>query len=140
MKISIDSSVIVGIWQGTAAGTGDQQDLKTRQRHGDELLICGTVYVELSAHPGMTRARVDAFLQAAQIRLDLTMPAKAWEAAADANHDFQQRRRTSGSPTARRLPADFLIGAHALHRADALYTRNPGDFADFPALTLMVPT
>lgn len=139
MKISLDSSVIIGIWQGTAEGVSDQQDLNAQQQRGEELLICGVVYVELSAHPGMTRTRLNAFLTAARIALDLNMPAAAWEAAADANHTYQQRRRASGGGHARRLPADFLIGAHALHRADALYTRNPGDFADFPRLTLMVP-
>ena len=139
MKISVDTNILIGILQGSAEGNADQLELHARQVAGDELLICGVVSVELAAHPGMTRAHINALIQSTGLRLDLTMPAAAWEAATDANHAFQQRRRTSGSSMSRRVPADFLIGAHALHRADALLTRNPGDFADFPGLALLVP-
>ena len=113
--------------------------MRLSQQNGDTLLICGVVYAELCAAPGMTRASVDAFLGAAQITLDTLMPAVTWQAAADANHSHQQRRRQSRQTTPKRVVADFLIGAPALHRADALITRNPGDFADFAALTLVVP-
>ncbi|WP_420595182.1 type II toxin-antitoxin system VapC family toxin [Deinococcus sp.] len=139
MRLSVDTNIIAGFWAGTPEGQQDIQTLRLAQQNGDTLLICGIVYTELCAAPGMTRANVDAFLGAAQITLDTLMPALTWHAAADANHLHQQRRRQSRQTTQKRVMADFLIGAHALHRADALITRNPGDFSDFPALVLVVP-
>lgn len=139
MRLGIDTNIIAGFWAGTLEGQRDMQTLVQARQNGDTLLICGVVYTELCAAPGMARANADAFLSAAQITLDILMPAAVWQAAADANHTHQQRRRQSRQTTLKRVVADFLIGAHALHRADALVTRNPGDFGDFPNLILVVP-
>lgn len=139
MRLSIDTNIIAGFWAGTPEGQRDMQTLVQARQNGDTLLVCGVVYTELCAAPGMARANADAFLSAAKITLDVMMSAAVWQAVADANHSHQQRRRKSQQTTAKRVVADFMIGAHALHRADALITRNPGDFADFVSLVLVVP-
>lgn len=139
VKISLDTNIIAGIWAGTPEGQRDAIALAQAQQDGDTLLICGVVYAELCAAPGMTRAQVMAFLQAADITLDTIIPPPAWEAAADANQAHHQRRRQQKQRKPKRVMADFLIGAHALHRADALMTRNAKDYRDFLSLTLLVP-
>ena len=139
MRVSIDTNIIVGIWADTPEGQRDALTLLQLQQDGDELLVCGVVYTELCASPGMTRPRVDAFLAATGTTLDSLMPPAAWADAADVNHAYQARRRQGGASGPKRVVPDFLIGAHALHRADRLMTRNSGDFNDFPGLTLFVP-
>lgn len=139
MKISVDTNIIVGFWLGTPEGQRDIQSVRQMQGRGDTFLVCGVVYTELCAAPGHSRASVEAFLKVAGVGLDYAMPAPVWEAAADANAVHQGQRRRNRQGTLKRVVPDFLIGAHALHRADALLTRNPGDFADFPGLALLVP-
>ncbi|MEF2279290.1 type II toxin-antitoxin system VapC family toxin [Deinococcus sp. YIM 134068] len=139
MRVSLDTNIIVGIWSGTPEGQRDLLTLQHLQQGGDELLVCGVVYTELCAHPGMNRSRVDAFLTSTNIDLDSSMPPTVWADAADVNHAYQVRRRRGGVSIPKRVVPDFLIGAHALHRADRLMTRNGADFNDFPTLTLFVP-
>lgn len=102
-------------------------------------MVCGIVYTELAAHPHMDRFAVDAFLAANGIGVDLSFPEAAYATAADANHAYSKRRRKAKvKEPQRRIAADFLIGAHAIHCADRLLTRNPGDFKDFD-IQLIVP-
>ena len=137
MNISIDTNILIGILQGSPQGNADQLELHTRQVAGDELLICGVVYAELLAGPGRPKTELDAFLQAVGITLDPEMGEGAWAEAGRANADYHARRRAGGFPQPRPVLPDFLIGAHALHRADRLYTEKIGDFSDFPALTVI---
>lgn len=139
MRISIDTNIIAGIFAATPEGQRDAVTLQQLQQGGDELTLCGVVYTELCASPGLTRPQVDAFLAATGIVLDPLMPPAAWADAADVNNAYHVRRRQGGAPGPKRVVPDFLIGAHALHRADRLMTRNSGDFNDFPTLTLFVP-
>ncbi|WP_052195567.1 type II toxin-antitoxin system VapC family toxin [Deinococcus radiopugnans] len=101
------------------------------------LVICGVVYAELLAGPQRPRAELDAFLGAVGVALDPDMGEVVWAEAGRANADYHARRRAGGLPQPRPVLPDFLVGAHALHRADRLYTENVGDFSDFPALTVI---
>ena len=65
------------------------------------------------------------------------MGREVWAEAGRANADYHARRRVGGFSKPRPVLPDFLVGAHALHRADSLYTENVGDFSDFPALTVI---
>jgi len=94
------------------------------------------VYAELHARPG-TRATLDAFLRQTGVALDPDMTLEVWAEAGRANADFHGRRRTGGLAGVRPVLPDLLIGAHALHRADRLFTLNAPDFSDFPALTVV---
>ena len=71
------------------------------------------------------------------IRLDPVMSEEAWAEAGRANADYHARRRVGGERGVRPILPDLLIGAHALHRADRLFTLNPADFSDFPALKVV---
>lgn len=139
MKISVDTNIIVGFWLGTPEGQRDMGSIRQMQGRGDTFVVCGMVYTELCAAPGQSRANVEAFLKVAGLGLDYAMPAPVWEAAAAAHAVHQGQRRLKRQSTLKRVVADFLVGAHALHRTDALLTRNPGDFGAFLGLTLLVP-
>lgn len=102
--------------------------------------MCAPVYAELLAGPGATVASLDAFLDGTGIAVDDAIPLTLWREAGLAYHAYAERRRASTGTLPRRILADFIIGAHALHRATALLTLNRGDFARmFPALPLIVP-
>lgn len=60
-----------------------------------------------------------------------------WAEAGRAHAALAERRHAPLAALPRRPLADHLIGAHAQERADALLTRNTGDFSDFPALTVI---
>jgi predicted nucleic acid-binding protein len=60
-----------------------------------------------------------------------------WQLAGDRFALYAERRRSSGAETPRRILADFLIGAHALLRADSLMTFDTGFYArNYPELML----
>jgi predicted nucleic acid-binding protein len=65
-----------------------------------------------------------------------------WESAALAFRAYAERRRTqAGDPGPRRILADFITGAHALHRASSLLTFDQRIYrAAFPTLNVVVPT
>ena len=139
MRISLDTNILIGIFSGTPEGRSDAASIQQWQNDGHHFLVCGVVYTELMAHPKMDRATLDAALRLGGVEVDFETPLEIYLTAADAYHTYADRRRRSGDKSSpRRVPADFLIGAHALHRADGLMTRNPGDFKDF-AVTLIVP-
>ena len=69
------------------------------------------------------------------IEFDLDEP--AWRDVAHVYAAYAQRRRRSGSTQSKRLLVDFLIGAHAMHRADRLLTLDASRYVkDFPRLKL----
>ena len=100
-------------------------------------MICGVVYAELHARPGTTRATIEAFLSGTGVTFDDGMNRDVWAEAGRANADYHARRRAGGASGVRAALPDFLIGAHAQHRADRLFTLGPSDFGDFPALTVV---
>ena len=139
MRISLDTNILIGIFAGTPEGQSDDVSIQQWQSDGHHFLVCGVAYTELMAHPGMDRATLDITLRLGDVEVDFETPPDIYLTAADAYHAYAERRRRSGDKSSpRRVPADFLIGAHAQHRADGLMTRNPGDFKDFP-VKLIVP-
>jgi predicted nucleic acid-binding protein len=72
------------------------------------------------------------------VSVDLDMGEEVWQLAATTFSDYAIRRRRSGGGSARRLPADFVIAAHALLKADRLMTRDASRYSqDFPNLRLI---
>lgn len=139
LRISLDTNILIGILSGTPEGHIDDASIRQGQDDGHDFLVCGVVYTELMAHPGMDRTTLDAALLSGGVEVDFETPPEVYLTAADANRAYAERRRRSGDKKEpRRVAADFLIGAHALCRADGLMTRNPGDFKDIP-VTLIVP-
>lgn len=98
------------------------------------LLICDVVYAEL-ASIFSERRELDAALGRLNVRTQSLGIDAAW-LGGRAWRAYRQR----GGPRQRVLP-DFLIGAHAVLRANRLVTRDRGFFRQgFPDLVLLDPS
>jgi len=102
------------------------------------IMICAPVYAELLAHPGASERFVDEFLAATKVTVDFGLDETVWREAGRRFAAYAERRRKSGGSTAKRLLADFVVGAHAALRADRLLTLDAARYRrDFPELALM---
>lgn len=90
------------------------------------------------AAPGRTEGFLDSFFRATGINTDWTLNEVVWRSAGRAFQAYAARRRKRGDPGPRRILADFLIGAHALHGRYRLLTLDDHLYrAVFPALTVV---
>lgn len=102
------------------------------------LVIAGTVYAELLAHPLAETGFLSHFLGEVGIAADFETGSATWDLAGRAYAAYCRRRRRSGGGIAKRLLADFVIGAHAQLHADRLATLDPERYrAYFPELVLI---
>ncbi|WP_407571605.1 type II toxin-antitoxin system VapC family toxin [Deinococcus altitudinis] len=136
MRTAIETNVLSVLLDGQAQGRDALVVLRYLEAQGP-LLICGVVYAELHGRQDTPPDLIERFLQGTGIELDSVSSRDIWEEAGRANASQHARRRRGGIPGVRPVLPDLLIGAHALHRADRLLTRNTGDFSDFPALELI---
>ncbi|GBF06878.1 PIN domain protein [Deinococcus aerius] len=136
MKTALDTNVISELLDSTIKATVVAQLLTTLRAQGP-LVIGGVVYAELHARHNTPRSLIDSFLQATGVMLDPAMSIDAWAEAGRANADHHARKRAGGPRGIKPILPDFLIGAHALHHADRLFTLNVADFGDFPTLNIV---
>lgn len=136
MRTALDTKVISDLLDRTPRAADVAQVLAALQAQGP-LVTSGVVYAELHARPNTPRSLIDSFLGATDITLDPSMSLAAWAEAGQANAALHARRRAGGQWGMRLVLPDALIGAHALHHADGLFTLNANDFSDFPALKIV---
>jgi predicted nucleic acid-binding protein len=133
---ALDTNVLVFVYEHAPHAPELARQLHRLARNGP-LMICGVVYAELLAGPTRPKPQLDEFLQEIGLDIDWEMGEAIWSEAGRANADYHARRRAGGILKERPVLPDFLIGAHALHRADRLYTDNSWDFSDFPRLKII---
>ena len=137
MRTAIDTNVISALWSGEPSAS-HMSALLAQVRRVGSLVVCAPVYAELLAHPKATRSFVDNFLSSTNITIDFALDEIIWRDVAVRFAAYAERRRHAGGAIAKRLLADFIVGGHALHRADQLLTLDPTRYErDFPTLTLM---
>lgn len=136
MRTALDTNVISDLLDRTPRAADVARVLAALQAQGP-LVISGVVYAELHARPNTPRPLIDSFLGATGIILDPSMSLAAWAEAGQANAALHARRRAGGQRGMRPVLPDALIGAHALHHADGLFTLNVADFSDFPTLHIV---
>jgi predicted nucleic acid-binding protein len=137
MKTALDSNILSALWSSEPSAPLVRAELKRARAQG-ALVVSGPVYVELAAHPLVSKGFVDRFLFETEITVEFVLDESVWRTAAERFADYAQRRRRSGGSFPKRLLADFVIAAHALLEADRLYTLDPVRYQeDFPDLRLV---
>jgi predicted nucleic acid-binding protein len=72
------------------------------------------------------------------ITVEFSLGEDVWRKAGEGFAAYARRRRTSQGVSPKRVLPDFLIAAHALLRADRLFTLDATRYqADFPDLDLV---
>ncbi len=140
MRAAVDTNVLLPVIRGGAGTAAFLVPFLDRFIQSMGLVLCGPVYAELAAAPGLQVDALDRFLAAGAIAVHWDLSRDVWLRAADAYRAYADRRRADGGGWPRRILADFVIGAHAELHADLLLTYNSGDFGRmFPDLEVIVP-
>lgn len=138
MITAIDTNVIIGLWNSDPAiSLAAQTALDAAFAQGG-LVISGPVFAELMAAPGRTEAFLNQFCEDTNINLDFNLSEPVWRLAGRAFQGYAMRRRKQRDPGARRILADFLIGAHASHHGYSLLTLDAQLYRSaFPSLIVI---
>jgi predicted nucleic acid-binding protein len=133
----LDTNILSAIWSGEHHAAVLSAQLEALKQTGT-LVMAPVVYAELFAHPRMTESFMNEFLADTQINVDYHLDRSVWTEAGRRYAKYAARRRKAVSESPRRILADFMIGAHALIRADRLMTFDTNRFThDFPELHLI---
>ncbi|MBV9075033.1 MAG: PIN domain-containing protein [Acidobacteria bacterium] len=137
MRTAIDTNVLSSLLSHEPTAAELAEVLRELQAAGG-LAVCAVVYAELCAHPQSSPVFIDQFLETTHIWVDFLLGEDVWRLAADAFSTYSEKRRKSAGTYPRRLLADFIVGAHALLRADRLLTLDKTLYRQaFPKLKLL---
>jgi len=133
MITAVDTSVLLDIFTADPTFGPRSRDALRRGRAEGSLIACEVVWAELAgAFPDPEAAAAaleDLEVAFDPVDRDVALAAgRAW------------RRYRSAGGTRRRILPDFLVGAHAVHRAERLLTRDRGYYrSGFSALAILEP-
>jgi len=137
MRSALDTNILIALWSATPEFT-KSRDLLIQARSAGGLVICCLVYGELLAQPGIKAGFVDEFLTNTGIEVDFHLSREIMTLASGAHAAYTLRRRQAAGSEPRRILTDFVIGAHAIKRADRLISFNSKDFRlNFPKLAML---
>jgi len=140
LKTAVDTNVFIALFSGEEEASASAQAVLEAARAAGPLVISPAVYSELVA--GGDASFVERFLSEKGVEVDWDQNRDAWRTAGVRYGEYARvRHRQKGDTGPRRTLADFLIGAHALHRAQVLLTSDTGVYGTyFSELTLQSPT
>src|SRR5690348_13347980 len=141
MIATLDTNIIVGVLEGDETIAEHLATVIDRLADHGTVLTAPVVYAELLAAPSRSAAVVDVFFRDTPVRVDWTLDQTVWRAAGLAYRTYGQQRRADGDGSSvRRILADFIIGAHALHRRATLLTWDVAIYRTyFPDLVTVTP-
>ena len=113
MTTAIDTNIIVALWDADSGVALAARAALDAAFHGGNLIMAAPVFAELIAAPRRTETFVFEFLEDTGIAIDWELSEAIWRSAGRAFRGYAERRRKHRDPDARRILADFLIGAHA---------------------------
>ena len=122
MTTAVDTNVMIALWdKDSALSLAAQKALDAAFNRGT-LVAAAPVFAELLAAPGRSETFVGSFFEETGITVDWELPEQIWRSAGRAFQAYAERRRRQRDRGARRILADFLIGAHALRNGCRLLT------------------
>ena len=134
MITAVDSNILLDILGANPTfGPASAKALRTATQQG-RLVVCDVVWAEVGGWFTTAEAAGEALR-----RFELEFSAITFEAALEAGIAWRTYREHGG--TRMRVIADFLIGAHALHQADRLLSRDRGFYRSyFKRLSVVDPS
>lgn len=137
MTTALDTNVVVAYWgPDPSLNMAVQAALESAFRRGN-VTVAAPVFAELLAGPGRTENFVNGFFEDMGIAVDWDLSEGIWRSAGQAFRAYSERRRKHRDSGARRILADFLIGAHAAAHGYRLLTLDERLYrAAFPTLTI----
>lgn len=137
MTFSLDSNVLIALWDETDALNLSARRCLDRAHALGELRVSAPVYSELMGHPSRTLLEIDSILSQTGIKIDWNLEEAVWRAAGVAFQGYVRRRITSTGTFPRRILTDFLIGAHAVVRGYTFLTMDRKLYqASFPGIRI----
>jgi len=134
---AIDTNVVIALWDKDPTLSLTAQTALEAAFHRGSLVVAAPVFAELIAAPGRSETFVDSFLVETGIAIDWDLDEPIWRSAERAFQSYAERRRRHRDTGARRILADFLIGAHALSHGYRLLTLDERLYRTaFPTLTI----
>lgn len=122
MTISIDTNVLVTLWDHHDTFHKHVQVSLDELSESSRLVITGVVYAELLASPGRDEEFLDYFLHRTGIRVDWHIGEEILRMAGLSFRAYSTRRKRAHADQPRRILADFIIGAHAEINGHGLLT------------------
>lgn len=137
MRTAVDTNVFSALLSGDPDSAPEARVALGEAAGKGALLVSPAVYAELVA--GRDSEVVDNFFSDKGIDVDWNLGADVWRTAGARYGTYARaRRQQRGDEGPRRILADFLIGAHALHLAHALLTSDTSIYGTyFPELEII---
>jgi predicted nucleic acid-binding protein len=137
MTTAIDTNVVIALWDKDSALSLAAQTALDAAFNRGTLVAAAPVFAELIAAPGRSEAFVGSFFEETGIGIDWELPEQIWRLAGRAFQAYAERRRKQRDSGARRILADFVIGAHASANGCRLLTLDDRLYrSSFPTLAV----
>lgn len=134
MTTALDSMVLIDLFQQEPAWAARAATAIDRAIRSGRVVACDIVWAEVAG-----RFASEEVMAGAMDELGVEFDGIGQSAATKAGRLWQSFRQTGGTRRDRIVP-DFLVGAHALDRADALLTRDRGFYRRyFKGLRILEP-
>lgn len=136
MTTAIDTNILIALWNADdALNVAARGSLDEAAERGG-LVVAAPVFAELLAAPGRSEDFLDQFFTETGIFVDWDIGEVVWRVAGRAFQRYVTRRKARPEEP-RRILADFVIGAHALHNHFQLLTLDEHIYrSSFPQLAI----